>query len=206
MLGTEKINEYLEKDDPNERLIICPNPFKLKSYKPSGASIDFRLGRWFLVMQQSKTNKIDLTVPREEKDFEYKEGKQYFVPFSKKFVLHPGRFVLAVTFEWLKLPSDLGAYVIGKSSLGRRGLIIETAAGIHPGFSGCLTLELYNCGEIPIVISPGMRVCQLFFHEVIGGPNVPNSKFGGRRRPTFGGYEPDDFVKRNHIRNGQLTL
>ncbi|UES37642.1 dCTP deaminase [Roseibium aggregatum] len=206
MLGINKIQEYLQIEDPESRLIICPNPYKLNSYTPTGASIDFRLGRWFLIMQQSKTHKIDLTIGRDEKDFEYKEGKQYFVPFSEKFVLHPGRFVLAVTFEWLKLPPSLGAYVIGKSSLGRRGLIIETAAGIHPGFSGCLTLELYNCGEIPIVISPGMRICQLFFHEIVGGVEAPNSKFGGRRRPTFGGFEPDDFVKRNHASGKQLSF
>lgn len=48
---------------------------------------------------------------------------------------------------------------MGKSSLGRRGLVIETAPGVHPGFSGCLTLELANVGEIPIVLKPRGRVC-----------------------------------------------
>ena len=33
-------------------------------------------------------------------------------------------------------------YVIGRSSWGRRGLVIATAVEVHPGFVGCLTLEI----------------------------------------------------------------
>jgi dCTP deaminase len=76
--------------------------------------------------------------------------RQHFVPFGQKFVLHPGRFALGSTLEWLRLPATMSGYVTGKSSLGRHGLIIETAAGIHPSFSGCLTLELANVGEVPL--------------------------------------------------------
>jgi dCTP deaminase len=45
-----------------------------------------------------------------------------------------------VTLEWIRLPKNLAAYVTGKSSWGRRGLIPATATGVHPGFKGCLTL------------------------------------------------------------------
>ena len=55
-------------------------------------------------------------------------SKYYFVPFGDKFILHPGQFVLGITFEWLKFPCDVAGFVTGKSSWGRRGLIIETAA------------------------------------------------------------------------------
>src|SRR5580704_1069060 len=54
-------------------------------------------------------------------------------------------------------------YIAGKSSLGRRGLIIETAAGLLPGFSSCLALER---GEVPIALLPGMRICQIFLYHV----------------------------------------
>ncbi len=73
-------------------------------------------------------------------------AKYHFVPFGDRFILQPGDFVLGITFEWLKLPSDLAGFVTGKSKWGRRGLIVETAAGIHPGFCGCLTLEIGNVG------------------------------------------------------------
>jgi dCTP deaminase len=83
---------------------------------------------------------------------------------------------------------------VGKSSWGRRGLIIATAIGVHPGFKGCLTLELTNVGEIPVAIKPGMAVCQLFLHEVRehGGEWVDQSQFVGMRKPRLGKISLDD--------------
>jgi dCTP deaminase len=101
-------------------------------------------------------------------------------------VLHPGKFVLGITLEWLRLPGDLAGYVTGKSSLGRRGLIIETAAGVQPGFAGCLTLELANVGEIPVKLVPGMKICQLFLHKTMSVNSRASSQFKGARKPGLG--------------------
>jgi dCTP deaminase len=96
----------------------------------------------------------------------------------------------------MRLPSDLGGYVTGKSSLGRRGLIIETAAGIQPGFSGCLALELSNVGEVPIALVPGMQICQIFLHEIGPDPKFAKSQFAGRRKPIMGSIKPDETLDR----------
>ena len=58
------------------------------------------------------------------------------------------------------------AYVVGRSSWGRLGLIVATAIGVHPGFAGPLTLELRNLGETPLRLYPGQPIAQLFFHPV----------------------------------------
>jgi dCTP deaminase len=58
------------------------------------------------------------------------------------------------------------AYVVGRSSFGRLGLIIATAIGVHPHFFGALTLELRNLGEAPVRLYPGQTIAQLFFHEL----------------------------------------
>jgi dCTP deaminase len=58
------------------------------------------------------------------------------------------------------------AYVTGKSSLGRLGLVIAAATQIDPGFKGSLTLELANVGTVPIRLYPGLCVAQLIFHPV----------------------------------------
>jgi dCTP deaminase len=84
----------------------------------------------------------------------------------------------------------------GKSLLGRRGLIIETAAGIHPEFKGCLTLELTNVGEVPIALRPGMPICQIFLHEVKPGGTEARGQFTGRRKPVLGRIQPDHVVER----------
>src|SRR6266849_9594195 len=111
--------------------------------------------------------------------------------------MHPGNFVLRVTLEWIRLPKDMAAYVVGKSSWGRCGLIIATATGVHPGFKGCLTLELSNVGEIPIGIKPGIAICQLFLHDVSSSDeHVDASSFVGTRKPTLRPIKLDDFAKK----------
>jgi dCTP deaminase len=96
------------------------------------------------------------------------------------------------------MTQGLAAYVIGKSSWGRRGLIIATATGVHPGFKGCLTLELSNVGQLPIELKPGIEICQLFFHSVqaAGGNEVDQSQFVGRRRPVLGTIKLDEVAAR----------
>jgi len=97
--------------------------------------------------------------------------------------------------EWIRLPERISGYVTGRSSWGRRGLIIETAAGIHPGFSGCLALELANVGELPIALKPGMRICQIFLHQTTSG-QIVSSSFDGRRRPVLGAIRKDKIQAR----------
>lgn len=75
------------------------------------------------------------------------------MPIGDFFVLHPRQFVLGETIEWVHLPVDLSAYVLGHSSWGRDGLVIATATGVHPGYSGIITLELSNIGEISLSLS-----------------------------------------------------
>lgn len=192
MLSGASIKSLLEisKSNPREGIGCCPSPLEIDENQIGPASLDLRLGCWFLILQQSRRSEIDLSEPS-EKAIEETDGKYYYVPFGHKFVVHPGRFVLGATLEWLRLPHNIGGMITGKSSLGRRGLIIETAAGIHPGFRGCLTLEIFNCGEVPIGITPGMKIAQVFFHELDKNPAAAPSKFGGKRKPVFGTYDLD---------------
>ena len=185
---------------PNEKdpLIITPQP-NLEDLKKSGAaSIDIRMGCWFLACRPSRAGLFDVYEKQTDAPNEAKLTKSYYVPFGEGFVLHPRNFVLGITMEWIRLPADRAAYVIGRSSWGRHGLIIATATGVHPGFTGCLTLELSNVGEIPIRIKPGTAICQIFIHEVSrGDPEfVDRSPFIGRRKPTLGTIELDETAKK----------
>jgi dCTP deaminase len=118
--------------------------------------------------------------------------KESHVPFTADFHLHPNSFVLGITLELIRLKKDLADVVTGKSLWGRRGLIIATATGVHCGFTGCLTLKITNLGQIPILLKPGMPICQLFLHRV--EPNslpdgrglVDASQYNGRRKPILG--------------------
>jgi dCTP deaminase len=169
----------------------------LNELKQSGdASVDVRLGRWFLHLRYRNTPVLDIG-KQETQQAHLNLTKTYFVAFDDNFVLHPGNFVLGATLEWIKLPPCLGGYITGKSSWGRRGLIIETAAGVHPNFTGCLTLEIANVGEIPIMIRPGMKIAQLFLHRTKPSEaNESGSNFAWRRRPTLGEIRRDATAER----------
>lgn len=185
MLKADQIaRELKEPTDPSDRLIIAPPPDLAELKRSGAASIDVRLGCWFLAYRPKRSILLD---PSAGAPDEARLAKSYFVPFGQAFMLHPKSFILAATLEWFRLPSYLGAYVVGRSSWGRYGLIIATAIGVHPGFAGCLTLELSNVGEIPIAVRPGTPICQVFVHRVESGtPGLGHhNQFIGHRKPTL---------------------
>jgi len=170
-------------DDP---LAISPLPNLEELEKSGSASVDLRLGTWFVSLRQTRMTHMapdDLMGPSHPQ-----LSRSHYVRFGAYYTLHPRNFVLGSTLEWIRLPKNVAAYVIGKSSWGRRGLIIATATGVHPCFTGCLTLELTNVGELPICIYPGISICQLFFHQVDCGESdaTDQSQFVCSRKPAVG--------------------
>ncbi len=205
ILRADKIAQQLEKpDNPHDPLVLRPMP-NLEDLKNSGAgSVDLRLGCWFQVFRGTRLSHFDVYNNSVDAPVESQLTKLHYVAFGEPFILHPRAFVLAVTLEWVRLPSNYAGYVVGRSSWGRHGLIIATATGVHPGFTGCLTLELTNVGEIPITIKPGTTICQLFLHSVNAGnpANVEQSRFIGNRKPTIGAIKLDEIASK--LANGTL--
>lgn len=176
VLSTEQIRKLLENppSDPADRLVISPLLDVARQLRPGQASVDVRLGQRFHVPLRTKLSKLDRLSKDHQRDIQrYKD--ETFVPLGNHFVLHPGQFVLGETLEWIHLPRNLTAYVVGKSTWGRDGLIIATAIGVHPSFSGILTLELSNVGEIPIYLYPGFSIAQLFLSYVEVGDSAQTS-------------------------------
>jgi dCTP deaminase len=196
ILKADAIADLLKNppDDPNERLLVRPTPTMERLRESGAASLDLRLGTWFVTLPRKRFTHLDLLdeLKPGEPDAA-KLAKTHYVPFHKHFILHPKDFVLAVTLEWVRMPDKLAGYVVGRSSWGRRGLIIATAAGVHPGFTGCLTLELSNVGEVPLALVPGITICQMFFHKVESrSPATDRSAFLGSRKPIVGTIKRDD--------------
>lgn len=205
ILKADQIAVHLQRDvrkieqgeRPKSPLVIRPlHEETISKMKKSGsASVDLRLGNWFSLVKHSKTAILDVVKRKDNSEHESKFISTHYVPFTERFVLHPGAFVLGVTLEWLRFPDDLAGEVIGRSSWGRRGLIIATATGVHPGFTGSLTLEITNLGTIPIAIYPGMNICQLFVMQAIGGNDATHkSKFNLCRKPKLGVIRHDEIA------------
>jgi dCTP deaminase len=84
------------------------------------------------------------------------------------FKLDPGEFVVAFTYEKIRLSTSLVASIEGRTRLARYGLAVHTTAPhIHPAFDGPIALELHNIGPIPIQLRPRLdKICQLIIHEL----------------------------------------
>jgi dCTP deaminase len=158
-------------------------PYDAEMVQPS--SIDVRLDRLFRVFENHRYPHID---PAEEQP----DLTRLVEPTGDEpFILHPGEFVLASTFEVITLPDDVAGRLEGKSSLGRLGLLTHSTAGfIDPGFSGHVTLELSNVATLPIKLWPGMKIGQLCLFRLSStaehpyGSAVYGSRYQGQRGPT----------------------
>jgi dCTP deaminase len=129
-------------------------------------AINLTLGTQFIVAKKSEHPLID---PRKlDMDEVVKFQEKITLAFGQAIVLHPYQFALGATFEFLKLPPNLSAFVLTRSSFGRAGLQIATATYVHPNWQGCLTLELQNLGEVPIRLYCGSPICQLVLQDAEG--------------------------------------
>jgi dCTP deaminase len=170
-------NEILERLRPNygngtldERIIITPI-LDLKD-QISIAGFDLRLGKNFIVFKEYYKGifapKQNLEITNEIRKFQEK----IIVPIGTGITLHPNKFIIGSTLEYVSIPYDLECQVEGRSSWARLGLIIATATTVEPGYKGIITLELSNVGNVPIQLYPGIKIAQIIFHKIEAGKKV----------------------------------
>ena len=164
-LTKKKIRKYLTKP-LKDRLVVTPMLDYDEQVKDT--AIDLRLGSEFIITNKTNISGLD---PTKKDEIERNIGRyqtKVTASYHESITLHPDQLLLGSTFEYIALPNYLSAYVIVRSSWGRLGLIIATATFVNPGFKGCLTLEMINAGEVPLVLYPGIRICQLILHSMDG--------------------------------------
>jgi dCTP deaminase len=96
-------------------------------------------------------------------------------------------FVLGSTEEVIELPHNIAGMVMGVSTVGRTGLIVEMAGLIDPGFRGQITLELYNAQIHALPLVRGMRIAQIVFHRL---DHVVEKPYDGRYQSQMGPTPP----------------
>ena len=140
------------------------------------ASLDLHLSNEMCVPDVQKVAFIDLDKPV--------DLMRQLIIDGDGYVLHPGDFILGLTEEYVTLPDNIVGKIEGKSSLGRLGLMVHVTAGfIDPGFKGCITLEMKNLLQVPIVLRPGKKICQIAFAYL----NSPAKKpYHGRYQDSRG--------------------
>lgn len=106
---------------------------------------------------------VDLTL---DGDFvsPYDEANEFHQGY---YTILPGECVLASTAEHIEVPTDMVARVEGKSSWGRRFILVHVTAGfVDPGFKGQITLELANLSKVSQALPVGSPIAQISFQWV----------------------------------------
>ena len=140
------------------RLVVEP----LSADQIGPASIDLTLGDEIRVLVPV-IHPIEI---REEVDFRAHTRVQRL---ESSFQLDPGQTIHGITRERLTLPEDLCGFLEGRSRFARLGLMIHvTSAFVQPGVTNRQVLEMSNVAGYPLLIYPGVRLCQIVLMRTEG--------------------------------------
>ena len=145
ILSGEMIRERLGDDiviDPFDPKHLNPNSYNLTLH-------DEVLIYEEVVLDMRKSNRV----------------RRMSIPASG-LVLNPNQLYLGRTIERTET-HNLVPMIEGRSSIGRLGLFVHVTAGFGDvGFCGFWTLEMFAVQ--PVRIYPGVPICQIFYHQIIG--------------------------------------
>lgn len=154
------------------------------SFGLTSAGYDARLGKHFYVARNEEGLK---TIGPATQD-----GMFVGDAYERKMIrLPPLTMCLCHTLEFFKVPSNICATVVGKSTWARLGLKIETTP-LEPEWEGQITIELFNAGFAPLELREGDGICQVQFHEI----NLPHVTYAGKHG-KYQGQTGITFAKRS---------
>ncbi|MFC6275953.1 dCTP deaminase [Psittacicella hinzii] len=135
----------------------------------TGATVDLTLGNTFRTFSSSKVPYVDLGASSVDltQQLDNLMSEEIYIADDELFFLHPGELALGCTFESVTLPSNYLAWLDGRSSLARLGLMVHvTAHRIDPGWSGRIVLEFSNQGKVPLALRPKMKIGAISFEPL----------------------------------------
>lgn len=86
-------------------------------------------------------------------------------------VIPPNSFVLASTIEHFKIPRDMLAICLGKSTYARCGLIVNVTP-LEPEWEGHITIEISNTTPLPAKVYANEGIAQILFLRADCGDDV----------------------------------
>jgi len=118
------------------------------------ASVDIRIGREIMIELRHGFHKVDISRYDNE---------------ERGYLIRPGDFILAATYEHLTVPNGFAVELKLKSSLARRGWNHSLAFWFDPGWNGIGTMEIQNVTQFQVLkLWCGMRFGQIIVHTLDG--------------------------------------
>ncbi len=150
-------------------------PFSNEIVRENG--VDLRLGGE--IARLRRTDEVLDTLSEDvnlQKFFKIEKGDS--------FVISPYEKVLLTTLEYIKLPTDVMAFVELRSSFARLGLSLPPTI-IDAGFEGNVTLEVEG-SAFPLKLYRGQRFAHVIFARTLNPVEKPYSgKYQGQRGVTL---------------------
>lgn len=147
--------------DHNKYLEIIP----FKAENISSVSLDICVGRYLWEFKDKDVSYFD-SKQHSIKDFLDKYTHRYDLvkDLDGKLIIHKDQFMLLEVLEDIHFNRHTSGHVLGKSSIGRLGLIIQTASIINPMQMQKLVLEIKNISPITLIFHYGTPIAQIQFY------------------------------------------
>ncbi len=123
------------------------------SYGLSSYGYDIRVSDEFKIFTNINSTIIDPKSFNEANVVDFK-GDVCVIPANS--------FALARTIEYFKMPKDVLAICLGKSTYARCGIIVNVTP-FEPGFEGHITIEISNTTPLPAKIYAKEGIAQVIF-------------------------------------------
>ncbi len=130
---------------------------RVVSYGLSSYGYDIRLGNNFKIFTNAYSLQID---PKNFDPMSFVDA--YVNVVGDHILIPPNSFVLSSSLEYIRIPRDILAICLGKSTYARCGIVVNVTP-LEPEWHGNITIEISNTTPLPARIYAGEGICQLVF-------------------------------------------
>lgn len=125
------------------------------SHGLSSYGYDIRVADEYKIFTNALASVVD------PKEFDNRSFVDYKGPVC---VVPPNSFALARSVEYFRIPRDVLALCVGKSTYARCGIIVNVTP-LEPCWEGILTIEISNTTPLPAKIYSNEGIAQLLFFQ-----------------------------------------
>lgn len=129
---------------------------KVVSYGLTSYGYDMRVANEFKVFTPTFCATVD------PKKMDSRAFVQVVVSRGEPVTIPPHSFILARSVERFKMPRDVLAVVLGKSTYARCGLVVNCTP-LEPAWEGHLTVEISNTSPLPAKVYADEGIAQCIF-------------------------------------------
>lgn len=108
------------------------------------------------------------------------------IEIANEYILKHGQAILACSNEAVNMPQGYIGFLQTKGSLARLFVTAHCCDGqIEPGFSGRITFEICNMGNLNVRLLPNAPVAQLFIFKCSSNRESYNGQYNKSQSPTY---------------------